>query len=200
MNRPPPASGKANSPSDLECLAREATEQLAEAWSKLLTINLQGPVKLSGLLPHVATLVMEADVKREKWEDLVSRAVAGDRAAESAVCFGAATFIHRGELMPAPVAEFAKELLMKKSVSRNRRRGGDPHANAFRDQFIKSALYNLKENFGILPTRSEATKDKEIRISGSAIVSGVLQSRGFEIEERGVEEVWGKREKLGTLA
>jgi hypothetical protein len=178
--------------------AYERAEQLANAWSKLLEINLKKPVEVCGLLPHVVELVMVADVKPHLWDDLAKKASSGDLDAQSAVYYGAATAVHQANSIPDSLKPFAVDCLLKKAVARNKRRGrgGSRYTNAYRDGFITRTLYQLREEFGIPPTRSEASAE----ISGSETVANVLKRRGYNrrghtLDKRGVEEVWGKREK-----
>jgi hypothetical protein len=61
-----------------------------------------------------------------------------------------------------------------------------------RDMFILTFVSCLEEN-GVYPTRNDASRDKGGEDSGCSLVAEVLQKFGFDINERGVEEIWRRR-------
>jgi hypothetical protein len=98
----------------------------------------------------------------------------------------------RGESLPLTLAAYVSEILLKKFVEHQRKRGGDPYANAWRDIFVVYAVRHL-ELRGIKATRGKdkhGSRDK--RLSGCAIVADVLGEN-----EGAFEDVWKARAKFG---
>jgi hypothetical protein len=126
------------------------------------------------------------------WTELISAANAGDRDAEATLCGKAALLIDKGEKIPAPLATYISSKLFNLFLAQGARRGRSGDANVVRNIVIVNFVSILAGN-EVPPTRNDASRDKGGEHSGCSLVAEVLQQLDFDINERGVEEVWRKR-------
>jgi hypothetical protein len=125
-----------------------------------------------------------------KWVELIKKARSSDANADAALCGKAAMLIERGEKLPEALTEYISAMLYDRFFARA---AGD--RNALRDIFILNFVSTLERN-GICPTRGDDKRHDGAESSGCSLVCEVLAEVGYDLEERGVEEVWSKRRSL----
>jgi hypothetical protein len=178
------ARDKCPSLTDIIEHARKILVDAAEDW---FASQEPGPIRYRGHL-------LEATESSDDWIGLTKRATSGDPDADAVLCGKAALMIENGEKIQGPLAEYISSKLYDRFFVQKSRRT----AYAGRDMFILSFVSTLQKN-DIRPTRNDASRDKAGRDSGCSLVTEVLNKFGFDIDERGVEEVWRKRRRNSEL-
>jgi hypothetical protein len=179
--------------------ARDLVKRLADEHWELIAEEQSGLViNYLAVLPRVLLLVEKANATPGDWDELIGKAKngLGDADADSALCYQALCLIDQGLPLPDPIRGYAMGVMLRAATARNRRKGTDPYKFVARDIFILNALKRLQDELQISPTRSQAS-DHEC---GCSIVARELNSRGIDIQERGVEEVYGKRREKWGIA
>jgi hypothetical protein len=114
---------------------------------------------------------------------------------EAKLCWAAVCYLRRGERMPLDLQSYVELLLIRK-CTRPWNRGRGRQTNHMRDIFIVAAVQRLR-SMGLDPYRNDARTEKAV--SACQIVTKILNAVGIKIRERGVEEVWRKKEKILAL-
>lgn len=99
--------------------------------------------------------------------------------------------LERGELPP----DWARSLViarLRRDVARglSRNSGPDPLTNVPRDFYITLAVSNTCDEYGFLPMRNRATRDRGTRESGCSIVAAALLRLGVHLSEDAIEKIW----------
>jgi hypothetical protein len=138
--------------------------------------------------------LLEAVESANSWSELVRKAETGDQDADAVLCCKAGLMIERGERLEGALAEYIASRLCDLLNVRKVKKGRDGDANVRRDMFIVSYVSMLQQH-GFSPTRNSESRDKSANESGCSLLTHVLNAVGFNISERGVEEVWNNRER-----
>ena len=169
-------------------------------WASAYIEANKGSIKPAGdgeILEHYR-VALDVQLQGSFWtamaepERIFTRAKKGERLARQACLEMAAAYIRRGRPVHPLLAEFAADALDASARASGKRRGRDPRANELRDLLIANIIADLEADFGIDPTRNQATKEKGGRESGCAIVARLLTKAGVDLRERAVEDVWAK--------
>jgi hypothetical protein len=136
----------------------------------------------------------EPGVPFELCKKVANRATKGERYARQACIEAAARFITDGRVLPPPLAVFISSHLLS-GAQAGGKRGRDPRVNLMRDIIIANVIINLREDFGISPTRNPDRSEKTH--SGCSIVTGLLQEIGLRISEDAVERIWKRCKENG---
>ena len=91
-----------------------------------------------------------------------------------------------GELISGDLSDEGYAYLLDKVSEKKPPKPGRPH-NGGRDLFLVSLLQELRDRYGITPTRSETKIPKPC---GCSILADVLRERGIKIGESGIAGVW----------
>jgi hypothetical protein len=98
-----------------------------------------------------------------------------------------------GQLHADVVAELLDCALER---SGKRRRGTDPYARTYRNFNIVIALVHLVRHFGLAPTRSAVSTEKNTNDCACSIVAEACRQVGVNITESGIAKIWFRRAKL----
>ena len=130
---------------------------------------------------------------------MLKRARRGERQAHQA-CIGAAVYrITRGDPLPEPLAAYVAKFLTSGGKSRVARRGVDSGKNLLRDITIYNTILNLRNRFGVPPSRNKASH----RESGCSIVAKLVKEEcGLHCTEDAIMKIWKRFRRdpnLGVL-
>jgi hypothetical protein len=103
-----------------------------------------------------------------------------------------------GELYPAGChwGSLSKALGGKPTPRPSRKRGNDKFTHATRDITIANTITLVCRDFGLRPTRSRATRDKDGPESACSIVTKALSRLGIYMSEDAVEKIWRQGSEL----
>lgn len=170
-------------------LAREALDKSAAGW---FSSKEEGYVRYRANFLDSPGLMNELKV-------FIKKAECDDENAKAILCGYAGLILQKGEALSGELAEYISNVLLDLFFVREKvPRGGDAMRNAARDMFILFWLSSL-EKAGFFPTRNDSLRNDKRRLSGSALLTPVLNNHGFNIKVRAVEKVWEKREAKKEL-
>jgi AcrR family transcriptional regulator len=149
-------------------------------------------------IPRMALMQSVLDDGLDNLDDLLTKAVDGDKETEAVLCQMASVLLYKlAETSPPPLKWFPKELAMLAASKMQdiadkepeRHRGTNSADFASRDAFIIKKVIEGRQDYGLEPTRKITTAGD----SGCSLVAQALH-----LEERLVEEVWKKRNQFGV--
>jgi hypothetical protein len=123
-------------------------------------------------------------------QELAARAGQGDGEAIWGLRSAAATLLGQGVPLPASLAAWVADYLMKGGPAKSSRRGPHPRANVQRDMGLARAVKQLtKEPWGFAATRNRGSRAAE---SACSIVCAVLAGMRINVDEHAIEKIWAR--------
>ena len=124
-------------------------------------------------------------------QGLVTRANQGDGEAVGVLRTAAAMLLHMGTTMPASLAAWTANYLIKGPPATSSRRGPHPRAKVQRDMGIARAIKTMtQEPWGFAATRNRAGGKAESACS--VVHKAVTGLRIANVSERAVEKIWAQ--------